>query len=174
MCTGHERNEVALSLGSNEGDRLLNLSRAALELSGVPGFDVVAKSPVYETEPVDVGPEHAGKTFLNAVLIGRYGGTVEALAAAIARIETAAGRVRTAERNSPRTLDLDVIYFGDIACDRPLRIPHPRWTSRRFVVQPLCDVRPDMVLRGERRTVREILLSLPRVPAVFLLADAQW
>jgi 2-amino-4-hydroxy-6-hydroxymethyldihydropteridine diphosphokinase len=172
MGAGNLPTEVALSLGSNEGDRLARLRGAGESLKRISGFDILTKSPVYETDPVDVIPEHAMQSFLNAVLIGHYTGTLTSLAKVLAEIERDAGRVRTTERNLPRPLDIDVIYFGDASCAEPLQIPHPRWATRRFVAQPLCDVRPDLVLPGERRTVKEVLLSLPAVPRVVLLTRA--
>jgi 2-amino-4-hydroxy-6-hydroxymethyldihydropteridine diphosphokinase len=164
--------EVALSLGSNQGDRLVHLREAGESLKSIPGFEILARSPVYETDPVGVGPEHANRMFLNAVVVGRYGGSMIDLAGALAGMERAAGRVRTTERNLPRPLDVDIIYFGNTVCSTPLQIPHPRWATRRFVVQPLFDVRPDLVLPGEKRTVREVLLSLPAVPRVVPLSRA--
>jgi 2-amino-4-hydroxy-6-hydroxymethyldihydropteridine diphosphokinase len=164
--------ETALSIGSNEGERLAHFRNACESFDRIPGFAVLSKSTVYETDPVDVGPEHAGQMFLNAVVIGLYAGSLAALATAVAEIERSTGRVRTAERNIPRPLDIDVIYFGDTACAEPLRIPHPRWATRRFVVQPLCDLRPDLILPGESRTVRQVLLSLPAVPRVVPLPGA--
>jgi 2-amino-4-hydroxy-6-hydroxymethyldihydropteridine diphosphokinase len=165
-----QETETAFSLGSNEGDRLVHLREAGEAITRIPDFEILAKSPVYETDPVDVAPEHARRMFLNAVVVGLYTGSLGSLAEALAEVERAAGRVRTTGRNLPRPLDLDVIYFGDMACAKPLLIPHPRWATRRFVVQPLCDVRPDLVLPGERRTVREVLLSLPAVPRVVPLS----
>lgn len=161
--------EIGFSLGTNEGDRLAHLRAAAAAIGHIPGMEVLARSAVYETEPVGVPPEFAGQLYLNAVLIGRHAGSVAAIAAAIAEIEKNAGRVRTAERNAPRPIDIDVIYVGARVLESPLQIPHPRWASRRFVAQPLCDVRPDLVLPGQNRTVREVLLSLPPAPGVVLL-----
>jgi 2-amino-4-hydroxy-6-hydroxymethyldihydropteridine diphosphokinase len=162
--------ETGFSLGSNQGDRLSNLCAAVEALRRIPEFRLTLKSPVYDTEPVGVIPAHADKPFLNAVVIGQYGGTLATLADTLAGIERAAGRIRSGGRNLPRPLDVDVIYFGRTVCSEPLQIPHPRWASRRFVVQPLCDVRPDLVMPGERRSVREVLLSLPDVPRVVLFA----
>lgn len=162
--------EVGLSLGSNQGDRLANLRAAVESLQAVPGFSLAGKSPVYETEPVDVPPEFSGSKFLNTVVVAAFGGGLDAIAEAIRSVEDAAGRVRGAAKNMPRTLDVDVIYFGDTVAASPLQVPHPRWAARRFVVQPLCDLRPGLILPGGRRTVSEVLLSLPDVPRVVLFA----
>jgi 2-amino-4-hydroxy-6-hydroxymethyldihydropteridine diphosphokinase len=164
--------EVGISLGSNEGDRLANLRAAVEALQRLPGFEQVAKSPVYETDPVDVRPQFAELPFLNAILIGMFERNLASLGDAISSIERAAGRIRAKERNLPRPLDIDVIYFGNTVCSEPLQVPHPRWAIRRFVVQPLCDLRPDLVLPGEQRTVREVLFSLPAVPRVVPLSRA--
>ncbi|MDI6773942.1 MAG: 2-amino-4-hydroxy-6-hydroxymethyldihydropteridine diphosphokinase [Verrucomicrobiota bacterium] len=163
-----------MSLGSNLGDRLANLRRARDRVAAIPGCALRAQSPVYETEPVGVRPEHQPQAFLNAVLILDADLVPETLAGRLLAIETEMGRRRGAARNEPRVIDLDLIYAGSLSIRAPdLAAPHPRWASRRFVVQPLADVRPDLVLPGERRTVRQVLLSLPEAPGATLLA-ARW
>jgi 2-amino-4-hydroxy-6-hydroxymethyldihydropteridine diphosphokinase len=164
--------EAGISLGSNLGDRLANLARARDLIAAIPGARVVAASRVWETEPVDVLPRHRDKPFLNAVLVVESGLTPQALAAEMGRIESEMGRVRTADRNAPRVVDLDLLYAGRLRVDGPgLTVPHPRWSSRRFVVQPLCDVRPDLVLPGASGPVREALLALPDSPKVVLFRE---
>lgn len=161
--------EIALSLGTNEGDRLANLSRAAGLIESIPGTATIARSNVYETEPVDVLPEHRDLAFLNAVLVVETDLAPAALAAHLHTIENLMGRNRGPNPNAPRPIDIDVLYAGCEESTSPdLTIPHPRWSGRRFVVQPLADVRPDTVLPCEVRTVREILLALPDTPKVLL------
>jgi 2-amino-4-hydroxy-6-hydroxymethyldihydropteridine diphosphokinase len=136
-------------------------------LAATPGLAELAASPVYETEPVDVPPAWRDHAFLNAVVIARCTLTLDSLAARVAAIETALGRLRPDETHAPRTIDVDVIYAGATVSDAPaLRLPHPRWAGRRFVVQPLADVRPALVLPGAPGSVRAVLLALSPVPRV--------
>jgi 2-amino-4-hydroxy-6-hydroxymethyldihydropteridine diphosphokinase len=161
--------EIGLSLGSNLGDRLGHLRSARDRLLQWPGVERVAQSPVYETEPVDVAPRYADRLFLNAVLIIRGDADPEVLNARCREIEAAMGRVRTGDRNAPRPIDIDIIYAGPARAESAtLTLPHPRWTARRFVVQPLADVRPDLRLPPGTRTVAEVLSSLPARPEVVL------
>jgi 2-amino-4-hydroxy-6-hydroxymethyldihydropteridine diphosphokinase len=127
-----------LSLGSNLGDRRAYLSQAVDSLP-----DVVAVSPVYETDPV--GGPGGQDAYLNIVV--ELHTTIEprALLAICHRIEANAERVR-AERWGPRTLDIDIIWMDGITMDdEQLTIPHPRWKDRRFVLAPLRDLAPDLV-----------------------------
>ena len=165
--------EIGISLGSNLGDRLENLRRARDRLAALEGVKVAACSRVYETEPVDVRAAHRGKAFLNAVLIVESALTPRALAGALWKIEAAMGRVRETDRNAPRPIDLDIVYAGDeTICEADLRVPHPRWTKRRFVVQPLAEVRPERVLPGETRRVNEVLDALPERPWARVFEEA--
>ena len=157
--------EIGLSVGSNQGDRLRNLCASRVRIAALSGVRIVAASPVYETDPVDVAEEFRSQTFLNAVLVVACDGDLPAFSRAIHAIEDAMGRARGADRNAPRPIDIDIIYAGAEHHDETdLRVPHPRWKERRFVVQPLADVRPDAVLPGESRSVRAVLNGLPEVP----------
>ncbi|MFO7871856.1 MAG: 2-amino-4-hydroxy-6-hydroxymethyldihydropteridine diphosphokinase [Kiritimatiellia bacterium] len=159
--------EAGLSLGSNIGGRLKALAMAKEAIVRIPGVRLKAQSPVYETEPVDVPPEFRDRKYLNAVLVINWNNNPSELARVLRETETSLGRERTGERNSPRTIDIDIIYAGDSQVDEPgLKIPHPRWNTRRFVVQPLSDVRPGMRVGNEPRAVSEILASLPDTPGV--------
>ena len=154
--------EIGLSLGSNLGDRLQNLIEAKKRVAAVPGVALAAISPVYETEPVDVAAEFSHLAFLNAILIVESAVALRTLARRLRAIEDEMGRVRGPDRNSPRPIDIDVIFADGIRLSAGgLTIPHPRWAQRRFVAQPLADVRPDLKLPGESRTVREVAESLP-------------
>lgn len=130
-----------LGLGSNLGDRWGNLRQAVARLP-----DVVAVSPVYETEPV--GGPGGQPPYLNLVVeLGTERSPRELLALA-GRLEEAAGRVRL-EHHGPRTLDVDVLLVGDLAVDEPdLVVPHPRMYERRFVLAPLADLAPELVPQG--------------------------
>jgi 2-amino-4-hydroxy-6-hydroxymethyldihydropteridine diphosphokinase len=128
---------VFLALGSNLGDRRAHL-RAAV--AGLP--DVVAVSPVYETDPVG-GPEQ--DAYLNAVVELDTELSPRELLALAQRLEQAAERVRV-ERWGPRTLDVDVLLVGDLVVDEPdLQVPHPLMWNRDFVLVPLRALAPDLV-----------------------------
>lgn len=128
---------VFLSLGSNLGDRVATLRRAVADIP-----DVVAVSPVYETDPVG-GPDQ--DDFLNLVVELDTALDARALLDLCRSLETAAGRVREV-RWGPRTLDVDVLLVGDELVDEPdLQVPHPRMRERRFVLAPLRDLAPDLV-----------------------------
>ncbi len=130
-----------IGLGSNLGDRRAHLRRA-VELLGAPG-DLVAVSPLYETEPVG-GPAGQGP-YLNVVAELRTEDDPRALLERCRRLEEDAGRVRTV-RFGPRTLDADVLLVGDAVVDEAdLVVPHPRLWERRFVLAPLADLAPELV-----------------------------
>ena len=130
-----------LSLGSNVGHRRRQLREAVAALP-----DVVAVSPVYETEPVG-GPADQGP-YLNLVVELDTELSPRQLLDLARRLEDAAGRQR-AERWGPRTLDVDVLLVGDLNVDEPdLVVPHPRLWERRFVLAPLADLAPELVPSG--------------------------
>lgn len=164
--------ETGLSLGSNLGDRLRTLRDAARRIALLPGVRIVAAAPVYETSPVGVQPRYAHLNYLNTVLIVDAPEDVAALADALHQIEYDLGRRRSADRNAPRTLDIDVLYAGALQrADGRLDLPHPRWAQRRFVVQPLADVRPALRLPGSDRTVAEHLQAMPAAETVVRFAE---
>ena len=166
--------EHGLSLGSNLGDRLENLRAARACIARRPGVTVGAGCSVYETEPVDVRPEHRDSPFLNAVVIVGSPADPRSLARELHAIEDAMGRRRSGDRNAPRVIDIDVIYVDSTRIsEAELVVPHERWFERRFVVQPLCDVRPDLVIPGQVGTVRDVLLSLSKSPEVVKFS-ADW
>jgi 2-amino-4-hydroxy-6-hydroxymethyldihydropteridine diphosphokinase len=139
-----------LGLGSNLGERRAHL---AIAVAALP--DVVAVSPVYETEPVG-GP--AGQDpYLNVVVELETELSPRGLLEVAQSLESAALRVR-GERWGPRTLDVDVLLVGDLAVDEPdLVVPHPRMWERRFVLAPLADLAPELVPEGwEARVAGEV------------------
>jgi 2-amino-4-hydroxy-6-hydroxymethyldihydropteridine diphosphokinase len=164
---------TAVGLGSNLGDRLGNLhsARAAiLELSNVR--PPILSSPVYETEPV--GCEAGAGKFLNAVVEFEYQGDPATLLDQLIRIEEALGRKRDHSKNVSRIIDIDLLYCGDQAIDiGRLRLPHPRIYSRKFVLQPLADIRPDLVLPGMKKTIRKLLEELNESGEVVRVTD-EW
>lgn len=131
---------VFLGLGSNLGDRAAHLRRAVDALD-----EVVAVSPVYETAPVGGPPQGP---YLNLVVELRTARTARQLLDECRRLEEAASRRRTV-RFGPRTLDVDVLLVGDDQVDEPdLQVPHPRMWMRRFVLEPLADLAPELVPAG--------------------------
>jgi 3-oxoacyl-[acyl-carrier protein] reductase len=159
---------VYLALGSNLGDRQRYLDDAIARLRAVPGLTVRRASPYYETAPVG-GPAHSG-AYLNAIVEADTLKSPEQLLQALLETERSFGRIRT-EPNAPRTLDLDLILFGDLVRHHsdPI-LPHPRMHERRFVLQPLADLAPELVHPAIKKTVRELLEALapdPDPPRVF-------
>ena len=149
-----------LGLGANLGDRLANLQRAVDLLAEVSGLRVARSSRVYETEPVG-GPEQP--EYLNAVVEVETDLAPHDLLEACLSLETRMGRVR-AEPWGPRTIDVDVLTYGDETIDEPdLVVPHPRMHERGFVLVPLAELTADPSLPGELR-----LASLRLGPSVVL------
>lgn len=148
---------VAVGLGSNLGDRREALQLAVNELKDyVDDFRI---SAVYETEPLHVVEQ---PRFLNACCTGRSVLPPRPLLQRLHLIERRAGRERRT-RFGPRTLDLDLLLYGDEVIDEPgLRVPHPRMHERAFVLVPLLDILPDWTHPALRRTVAELAASVSR------------
>lgn len=163
--------ETIVSMGSNLGDRLAALTMARRRIAEWPDVRVAAQSPVYETEPVGVLEKYSHLSFLNAVLVLESPWDGHAWYQRLHALEAKLGRKRGLDRFTPRTIDLDIVCVGDTRLQSGgLVIPHPHWKERRFVVQPLADIRPDLVIPGEIRTVRQVLAELPAEPKVALFA----
>lgn len=146
---------VVIALGSNLGDRLGHLQGAVDALAGTPGLTQARVSPVYQTAPVG-GP--AQPDYYNAVLTARTVLPPRALLDRCQQVENAFGRVR-AETWGPRTLDLDIIVYGDVVTDDPeLTLPHPRAGERAFVLAPWHTIDPDAVIPG-RGSVADLLAA---------------
>lgn len=136
---------AVIAMGSNLGDRLENLQGGLDALFDAPGFRFVAVSPVFETDPVG-GPEQPA--YLNAVLIAETTLPARAVLDRCHSIEDAFGRTRT-QKWGPRTLDLDLIIYGDEVSDDPeLTLPHPRAHERAFVLAPWHAADPQARLPG--------------------------
>jgi 2-amino-4-hydroxy-6-hydroxymethyldihydropteridine diphosphokinase len=151
---------AAIALGSNIGDRLANLQNARDRIRALDGTaGLMVQSAVYETSPVDCEP--GAQNFYNAVIEIGFAKSADVLFEALQKIECALGRERNHERNVSRTIDLDLLYFGsERRADAQLQLPHPRMTERKFVLQPLCDIAPDLRLPGQTKNVGELLAQL--------------
>ncbi len=137
-----------LGLGSNQGDRVTLLNDALARLAGSGRVRVTKRSSLYETAPVGM-TEQPG--FLNLVAEVETDLDPQDLLELVLVVERSLGRVRT-QRWGPRTVDIDILLYGDVRVDTPiLAIPHPEMTRRRFVLEPLLEIAPDAALPDGRR-----------------------
>jgi 2-amino-4-hydroxy-6-hydroxymethyldihydropteridine diphosphokinase len=146
---------VYLALGSNLGNRTINLNTAINSLT--PQMVLKKKSPVYETPPWGFTDQPA---FLNQVVMVETYEEPERLLKHLKRLETALGRIPNFQ-NGPRLMDIDILFYDDLVLDiAPLVIPHPRLHERAFVLVPLADIAPDLVHPVLKKTVREMLAGI--------------
>lgn len=153
---------VGIALGSNLGDRAANLEAARLLLRKIslPGEPFLQASD-YQTEPQDCPP--GSPVFCNSVVEIYWEGDPEHLLELTQSIERDLGRARGPERNAPRIIDVDLLYFGDeIVETRILELPHPRIAERRFVLEPLAEIRPALILPGQPHSIAELLEKLSK------------
>ena len=151
---------IYLSLGSNIGDREVNLRKAVEQLAS-PDLRVLRTSRIYETEPVDYVDQ---AWFLNQVVEAETSLFPMRLLTRIARIERSLGRTRAVPKG-PRTLDIDILFYGTaVVRTARLEIPHPRIAERRFVLAPLAELAPGHLHPITHRSVRQMLEDAP--PAV--------
>ena len=150
-----------VALGSNLGDSRRNLLRAMEELQKLSERPLL-KSSLWQTTPVDCPP--GSPVFVNAVvgLVPREDETPETLLAKLQALEREFGRRPKSVLNEPRPLDLDLIAFGnETRATQELTLPHPRAHERRFVLQPLSEIAPDLILPGQTKSVAQLLHRLP-------------
>lgn len=164
---------AGIGLGSNLGDREANLRRARRSLRALPGVTRLrASAPLFETSPVDCD-ESAGD-FLNTVVEMEVPDDTDParLLGDLQGIETILGRPARHPKNVARTVDLDLLYAGDLVMNTPqLILPHPRLHRRRFVLAPLAAIRPDLILPGLPHPVRRLLQTLEDPAAVRLVSE---
>jgi 2-amino-4-hydroxy-6-hydroxymethyldihydropteridine diphosphokinase len=151
---------VFIGFGSNLGNRVDFCDRAVTLLGLLPHSQLVAISSLYETEPVaDAGAPGEG-WFLNGVVQLETDVTPQSLLAVCREIERSLGR-DTEHRSGPRTLDLDLLLYGDHVCqEQGLTVPHPRLHLRRFVLEPLVELAPTLVHPVLKQTVSELRAQL--------------
>ncbi len=161
-----------IALGSNLGDRLGNLRDAVRRLV-VLDVRLLAAAPVYESEPMDCPA--GSQNFFNTVIEVEAEQAPLELLKKLRAIEMELGRAEKREHHAPRTVDLDLLYAGREMMERDeLTLPHPRMTVRRFVLQPLADIQPRMILPRQERTVAELLQALVSDEPPLKLAAHDW
>ena len=162
MTAGDTVNRLAIiALGSNLGDSV-QILRAALERLQTFSAGQLQSSSLWQTAPIDCPP--GSPPFVNAVavFVPRENETPESLLGKLQAIEIEFGRAPKLVLNEPRSLDLDLIAFGNEARDTPLlTLPHPRAHLRRFVLAPLAEIAPDIILPGQTQTAATLLAALP-------------
>ena len=153
-----------IALGSNLGDRERHLHAALAALRALRGVSDVVTSRVYETTPVGPGEQ---RPYLNAVARVATDLSPRDLLDQLLAIERSEARERGAVRNAPRTLDLDLLLYGEREIDEPgLVVPHPRMAQRAFVLEPLCDLAPDLVIPGASAPVSALAAAVRDADAV--------
>jgi 2-amino-4-hydroxy-6-hydroxymethyldihydropteridine diphosphokinase len=164
---------VGVALGSNLGERLAHLRNARKDIGALPGaLPPMRSSAIYETEPV--GCEKGAGKFLNAAIEFGYAGEPQDLLNQLGAIEKLWGRPGAHQKNVSRTIDLDLLYFGELEIDTAgLQLPHPRIAEREFVLRPLADIRPDLILPKQSESVGVLLLQFTDATAVVRL-DLEW
>jgi len=150
-------NKIAIALGGNLGDSAEIFCNAIAKLSQ-NGVENIKMSGLFHSKAENCPPD--SPDFINAALIGVWAASAEKLLQLCQSLEIAAGRPGNHDFNAPRTLDLDIILFGDeLINTENLQIPHPRAASRLFVLQPLATLAPDWIFPDSGKSVEQILES---------------
>lgn len=161
--------QVFIALGSNQGDRDLNLLRAVAEIGRLAGTRITALSDFHETAPV--GPVQQ-PDYLNGAAKLETSLSPRQLLAELQRIEREVFRRVGTVRWGPRTMDLDILFFGEMVLSEDgLTIPHPRLHERRFVLEPLAEIAPDFVHPVLGKSVSVLLAELPADQRVTYVAE---
>jgi 2-amino-4-hydroxy-6-hydroxymethyldihydropteridine diphosphokinase len=157
-----------IGIGSNLNDPVIQVQQAFQALAKLPASQLIARSPRYRSAPVGGPPDQPD--YLNAVAALDTALNPDELLAALQAIEIQQGRVRTV-RWGPRTLDLDVLLYGSLQRDDPrLTLPHPRLQERAFVLYPLYDIAPDLVIPG-KGVLAKLLRNCP--PLILTRLDSE-
>jgi 2-amino-4-hydroxy-6-hydroxymethyldihydropteridine diphosphokinase len=165
--------KVGLGLGSNLGERLRHLQQAKAYLLSLSREQWHVASPLYETEPVGCPPN--SPQFLNAVLEIEFEGAPKTLLKKVLAYEVAHGRDCDLPKNAARTIDIDILYFGEKEIlEKDFVVPHPRMSQRQFVLLPLSTIRPDMIVKGTGKTVRTLLRELPARDGEVKFVQQDW
>lgn len=164
---------AGIALGANLGDRLRSLTTARARIFALPDIaPPLLSSSVYETEPVECEP--GANKFLNAVIEIGHPGPPQELLGELKKIEALLGRPPEHAPNDSRTIDLDLLYHGARVVEEPgLQLPHPRIHLRGFVLHPLAEIRPNLILPGQTRTVGEMSEESAQGPSV-VRSPLQW
>ena len=150
--------QAYLGLGANLGHPPTQLARAVAALRETPGVRVTGVSSLYRAAPVGGSPQ---PDYWNAVVVVETELSPRALLSLGLELERRAGRVRTAARNEPRVLDIDVLLYGDAVIDEPdLQVPHPRLAERAFALLPLAEVAPQVQHPLTGRTAAELAAAV--------------
>ena len=141
---------ACVALGANLGDAVATIQQALRDLAGVPQTQCVQASSLYRSVPY----EAQGPDFINAVVLLQTQLNPLALLHALQALELKSGRERP-YKNAPRTLDLDLIFYGDVSLiSAELTVPHPRWHERAFVLMPLAEIWPERVSDAQLEAVK--------------------
>jgi 2-amino-4-hydroxy-6-hydroxymethyldihydropteridine diphosphokinase len=142
---------ACVALGANLGDAVATVRQALHDVAGLPQTQIFKASSLYRSAPY----EAQGPDFINAVALVQTQLSPHELLHALQALELQSGRERP-YKNAPRTLDLDLIFYGDVALATPeLTLPHPRWQERAFVLQPLAEVWPERVSVEQLKAVQD-------------------
>lgn len=142
---------ACVALGANLGDAVDTVQQALRDVAGLPETQLIKASSLYRSAP----HEAQGPDFINAVVLVQTQLSPLDLLHALQALELQSGRERPF-KNAPRTLDLDIIFYGDLSMDTPeLTLPHPRWHERAFVLQPLAEVWPERVSAVQLAAVQD-------------------
>lgn len=142
---------ACVAIGANLGDAVATVQQALRDVAGLPSTQLVKASSLYRSAPY----EAQGPDFVNAVALVQTQLSPLDLLHALQALEFKSGRERPF-KNAPRTLDLDLIFYGDVALATPeLSLPHPRWHERAFVLHPLAEVWPERVSAGQLGAVQD-------------------
>jgi 2-amino-4-hydroxy-6-hydroxymethyldihydropteridine diphosphokinase len=158
--TGQPAHHAYISVGSNLGDKLACCRRGIAQVAALPRTALAGQSPFYRSAPVDYFDQD---WFVNAAIKVTTDLAPEQLLAALQAIQRRAGRTADADkiRFGPRLLDLDIIFYDDLVMDLPaLILPHPRMHKRHFVLQPLCDIDPNVLHPVLGQSVVALLAAL--------------